>query len=79
MIKDMLDNLLHVGILHIEILHIGTLHIGFLHLGILHIEILHIVIASVWHILYLKKAIEIIPHSNTKGMFLILEKHFILG
>ena len=79
MTKGMLDNQLQIEILFIGILHIGTLHIGFLHLGILHIEILHIVIASVWHILYLKKDIEIIPHSNTKGMFLILEKHFILG
>ena len=84
MIKGMLDNqlqikILYIGILHTEILHIWILHIEFLHLGILYIEILLITIAIVCHTLHLKMVIEIIPHSNTKGMFRILEKHLILG
>ena len=79
MIKGMLDNLLQIEIMCIEILHIWILHIEFLHLGILHMEILLITIAIVCHTLHLKMVIEIIPHSNTKGMFRILEKHLILG
>ena len=79
MIISMLDNQLQIEILHIGILHTGFLHIEILHIGFLHLGILHIIIVVVCHILYLKKVIESIPHSNTKGMFLILEKHLILG
>ena len=79
MIKGMLDNLLQIEILYIGILHTEILHIWILHLGILHMEILLITIVIVCHTLHLKRVIEIIPHSNTKGMFRILEKHLILG
>ena len=79
MIISMLDNQLQIEILHIGILHTGFLHIGILHIGFLHLGILHIIIAIVCHILYLKKVIESIPHSNTKDMFHILGRHFILG